>query len=205
MAPPVVLTASEKAPADGKLRSTANEQRTAQPTEEPHPWKMLEMPATTRQCYVTGIAVLNLRHPSIGMGGSWRRELWGPPGGVALTSGDRVFAKAARITATAMGTAEIADLRPALREAGHRAGMQDEPVWGATHVRATLELAWETLNSIVHGGVATTLCSTYDRRTMRVWLHGKERARAAELGRAMAAAAQDGDLRPWSEWLESLT
>ena len=204
MPSPVVFVASNEPPRDDNGAHPEKENAEARPRLKAEPRAMLEMPQTTREHYVTGITVMSLRHRSIGMGGSWRREIWGPPGATALTSGHRAFSKAAPITAKAMGNTEIVDLRPALIDAGHRAGGRDEPVWGATHVRATLELAWETLHHIVHGGIATSLCWTYDERTMRVWLSKTERGRAAELGRKMARVADDLDVSPWNEWLDSL-
>ena len=137
-----------------------------------------------------------LRHPSIGMGFNWRVNLWGAPGVVAHRCDDPVLATGAEMTAKAIGEAEIADLRPVLGNARHPDAGRDAPVWGATHVRAVLEFAWQKLDAIVRRGSRTTLRDTYDMRTMAVWLHQRERTRAAMLGRAMAELS---DARPSRE------
>ena len=165
---------------------------------------MIAMPPTTRRLYVTGHTVMALRHPSIGMGFNWRVDLWGSPGIVAHRSDDPVLATGAEMTARAIGDAEITDLRPALSNAQHPDAGRDEPVWGATHVRAVLELAWQKLDAIVRRGARTMLCDTYDRRTIAVWLHGRERVRAAILGRAMAERSDGIGLDEWNEWIERL-
>ena len=165
---------------------------------------MIAMPLTTRRLYVTGHTVMALRHPSIGMGFNWRADLWGAPGVVAHRCDDPVLATGAEMAARAIGEVEIADLRPALGNAQHPDAGRDEPVWGATHVRAVLELAWQKLDAIVRRGSRTTLRDTYDMRTMTVWLHPRERRRAAMLGRAMAELSDGIELDEWDEWIERL-
>ena len=171
---------------------------------EPVPRAMIAMPATTRRLYVTGHTALALRHSSIGMGFNWRVDLWGAPGVVAHRSDDPVLATGAGMAARAMGDAEIADLRPALSHAGHPDAGRDAPVWGATHARAALELAWQKLDAIVSRGARTRLCDTYDMRTMAIWLDRRERARTAMLGRRMAELSDGIELDEWNEWLERL-
>ena len=164
------------------------------------------MPPTSRSnAYVTGHIVLALQHPSIGMGFNWWAQLVAPPGTVAFRSDNALFRQAAAVTRRAIGEAEIADLRPALAEAKHLDAASNHAVWGATHVRAALEIAWETHKAIARGGDGRRIEDTYDRRTMRVWLSARERERATEIGRAMARVDQDGEAEPWHAWLETLT
>ena len=196
------LTAKPKRCARNGGDSFATEERAARP--EPPPRTMIAMPATTRRLYVTGHTVMALRHPSIGLGFNWRVDLWGAPGAVAHRCDDPVLATGAEMTAKAIGDAEITDLRPALGNARHPDAGRDAPVWGATHVRAVLELAWQKLDAIVRRGSTTTLCASYDIRTMAVCLSRRERARAAMLGRVLAELSDGMELDGWNEWIERL-
>ena len=174
------------------------------PAVEPVARTPITMPPTTRRLYVTGHIVMALRDPTIGMGFNWRVDLWAVPGAVAHRSDDSALASGAEAAAQTMGDAEIVDLRPALKGARHPDAEGEEPIWGATHVRAVLELAWQKLDAIAQGRSRTTLGDTYDMRTMRVWLGPRERVRAARLGRMMARAAHGIELDEWNEWLERL-
>ena len=200
---PVTFGARATGLASERIRGPRSGEPQAAP--EPEVGTMVAMPTTPDGLYVTGLTVLALRHPSIGMGFNWRVDLRAGPGTVAHRSDHPALARGAAATAKAIGNAEIADLRPALRKVGHEDGKRSEPIWGATHVRATLELAWQKLEAIVEGRSGTKLRDTYDARTMRVWLGPIERARAATLGEAMAHAAAGGEVDEWNQWLLSLT
>lgn len=203
----IVLPVTFGAGATGLASETISRARRDEPQPAPEPpgGTMIAMPPTPDGLYVTGLTVFALRHPSIGMGFNWRVDLRAAPGTVAHRSDHPALERGAAATARAIGNAEIADLRPALRKVGHGDGKRSEPVWGATHVRATLELAWQKLEAIVEGRSGTKLRDTYDTRTMRVWLGPVERARAVTLGDAMAHAAPGGEVDEWNEWLLSLT
>ena len=197
----------EGEPSGALVERTENkgEEPTSERQGDATPRVPIRMPPTSRSAYVTGHIVLALQHPSIGMGFNWWAQLVAPPGAVAFRSDDALFSRAAAVTRRAIGDAEIADLRPALAEAKHPDAASHHAVWGATHVRAALEIAWETHKAIARGGESRRIEDTYDGRTMRVWLSARERERATEMGRAMARVEQDEDAERWHAWLETLT
>ena len=163
------------------------------------------MPPTSRSAYVTGHTVLGLQHPSIGMGFNWWANLTGPQGVIAFRSDNPLFAHAAKLTKQVMGDSEIADLRPALGKAGHPDAKRNNPIWGATHVRAALEVAWETHIAIARSREDRKIGDTHDKRTIRVWLDAGERRHAAQLGSAMAQLEENEPTEEWHVWLETLT
>ena len=198
----------EAKPSGALVERTENsgEETTFKRETEATPWVPIRMPQTTsRNAYVTGHTVLGLQHPSIGMGFNWWADLLAPQGRVAFRSDNRLFANAARLTRQVMGDTEIADLRPALANAGHPDATRKNPIWGATHVRAALEVAWETHIAMTRSRDDTKIGDTYDRRTIRVWLGAEERKRAAQLGLAMAQLEKNEPTEQWHAWLETLT
>lgn len=172
------------------------------------------IPETGPDRYVTGGSALNLRQPSLGEAGDWHQTGWWIPDGVedvqahfADTNDDPAWATELRELAPVLGTLEIVDCRPALRDLDHPAGYRNAPVWCATHVRATLEQAWWMMRQWDGDEAELTLeptdPSTIARRlaTREQWvqLHrlGDRIARTV----AVEHRLKDG----WSEWLSHQT
>lgn len=197
---PFTVKVTFRARRQGNSPDAKRREETIPESEEPIP---IEIPRTKEGAYVTGHIVLALQHQTIGKGGSWRSSTWGPPGTVALLSDHPAHAQGARAATRGFAREEIVDLRPALKSASHPGATRNEPIWGATHVRAVLELAWaEALDITAQPGM---LQSTFDARTMRTWLSRVERERAQTLGRKMAEANHQVNPRQWQEWLDGLT
>ena len=166
-------------------------------------WEWTIIPETSATRYVTGVTSLCLRHPTIGMGGSWRNDVWGPPGMTAHTSTDDFLREGVELARRAIGSEELADLRPALRARQHPAGWRPREITAATHVRAALELGWETALDAQVRGFNSTLCNTLDQKTVRRWLSTPERTRACALGHRMLAESRCGAAMEtaWRNWL----
>ena len=132
------------------------------------------------------------------------------------------------MTTRAIGDAEIVDLRPALSNARHSDAGRDAPIWGATHVRAALELAWQKLDAIAHRGsgqryATPTTCapwrsgctsaSAHRRRcsgggwrrcpTASSWMGGTSGLRSSQGESRQMSEIDQERRRPWDGYAES--
>ena len=102
-----------------------------------------------------------------------------------------------------LGTEGLADLRPGLRNEGHPDGERDHPVVGATHVRATLEIAWQLAKDEACGARRERVADRLHARTLRRLLGEEERREVRNKGAQMTAfCSNERWRRVWEEWLE---
>lgn len=178
--------------------------------EEFHPSWIPEHTSPT--CYVTAMSALNLRSPETGPAGDWHQDGWRCPVHIDLDrartpamSTDEQHEGACTHTIEVFGERELADSRQALRDLRHPAGDRTEKVWTATHVRATIEHAWQICLWLQKHQceIEKGLLQMCDPTEVARWLETKEQwltfhAMAEALGNAKAETATIR--KGWEEW-----
>ena len=177
-------------------------------------WQHAWIPATSQSAYLSPFAALNLPDPVYPDGGDWHRACWEVP-----LEGIREKARTIGVQKgpelepmrKLLGTRELRDYRPSLRRIGHPAGKRQTPVWGPSHVRAVLEMAWsctvEEANR-QHELQAEDLAQAVDPQTVGRWLGEPMQwlklqwwAWRIEAGPARAIGAGNA----WKQWRRRLT
>ena len=158
----------------------------------------LRVPKTNKHAYIGGSAALNIpTQIDDDDGGDWHEtgtwwiacgdrphesigkvELWGPQGSIE----------------GAPGPVEVRDVREALDSIGHPCGRDSEPVYAATIVQATLDLAWQALEK-GH--------EPPDRRATFRWMsdngEAHAQARAAEIAQHITDPERRSRSRRWAD------
>ena len=131
------------------------------------------VPTTSPTSYLTGYAVLNLADPTYGETADWHQAGWRAPVDGSTREPHTInlaHEPTLRPIMELLKTHELHDYRPSLQQIGHPAGTGNRPVWGASHVRAILELAWEELVSNPPHTTTDALIQTVDPHTVARWL-----------------------------------
>ena len=166
-------------------------------------WSWTPIGETSTDDYINGSAALGLRAENLGAGGCWWREYRSATGAALESSARSPWADGVRVAKRVLSTEGLADLRPGLRNAGHPDGNRDHPVIGATHVRATLEIAWQLAKDETSGARRERVADRLNARTLRRWLGEEERSEVVHKGTQMTAYCNNERWREvWEEWLE---
>ena len=169
------------------------------------------IPPTSKRAYLTGYQVLNLTDPLYPDGGDWHRACWQVPvEGVPTVARTATIAQADELAPLMhlFEANELHDYRGALREVGHPAARRPTPVWGASHVRAVLEMAWEYTALEGAETQPEELLQTVDPQTVARWLAEPMQwlklqwwAWRIQTGPARVIGAESA----WREWRRHLT
>ena len=172
-----------------------------------HTW----VPPTSKSAYLTGDAALNLPDPVYPGGGDWHRACWQVPvEGVPAAAHAMTLAHTTELgpLMRLFGTRELHDYRAGLRAIGHPAGERETPIWGASHVRCVLEMAWECITLETEDADSEKLLRGVDPQTVARWLAEPMQwlklqwwAWRIEVGPARSIGAD----RAWRGWRRHLT
>ena len=146
--------------------------------------------------YVTAMDALNL---PIGPLGDWHATMWRPPEGTGASTRTPRTEALCRIGGELWGREELVDAREALRRIGHPMGAAPEPVWAASHPRATAEMVMSALRN-------TGRIDNPDPHSARRWLDAAERRTCASLlAGAKGSLATTAQRRALDEWIHAVS
>ena len=154
------------------------------------------IPETTIERHVTGIEMLNLPGEPFG---DWRGHGVWLSRNFADDESRRlcVYLSEAKPLSvhSLLGGWGVADIRPRLKLARHPAAHRNVPVWGASHVRATLEWAWDMVGEVSRG-------EEPDGSEMVEWLSKWQAGELAHMADMLIEAYPDPDVgRDWLQWV----
>ena len=144
--------------------------------------------------YVTAMDALNL---PTGPLGDWHGTMWRPTADTEASTRTPTTEALCRIGAELWQREELVDAREALRVIGHPMGTAAEPVWAASHPRATAEMVMRSLRDI--GWIANP-----DPHSARRWLDAAGRRTCARmLEKAKNSATVETDKRRLDKWIRA--
>lgn len=146
--------------------------------------------------YVTAMDALNL---PTGPLGDWHSTMWRAPEGAGASTRTPRTEALCRIGGELWAREELVDAREALRRIGHPMGTAPEPVWAASHPRATAEMVMSALRNT--GRIANP-----DPQSVRRWLDAAQRRTCARmLAKAKGALVTNAQRRALDEWIQAVS
>ena len=180
----------------------ASKQKT-EPRQTPRDeWEWTPIGETSERDYINGSAALGLRAENLGTGGCWWREYRAPNRTPLESSARSPWSDGVEVVTRVFGTEGLTDMRAGLCNAGHPAGKRSRPIIGATHVRATLEMAWQLAKDEASGARRERIRDRLDARTLRRLLGDDELREVVKKGALMTPYCECEAWRAvWEEWL----